>query len=269
MKKHLAIAFSLILTLPLLASCGSKQSASASKTIKVGVVGENNEQWKPISEMLKKDGYKLELVKFSSYNIPNEALNNGEIDLNAFQHHAFLDKEISNKGYKLTAIGDTIIAPLGLYSKKIHKLSELRDGAKIAIPSDPTNGGRALKVLESAGLIKVRKDAGLSPELSDITENPKNIEFVPVEAAQTYRLLDDLDAAIINGGHAVDHGLNPSKDAIYLESAENNPYINCIAVRTADKDNPVYKKVVEYYHSDAVRKVLEDVYKGAYIPAWK
>ena len=254
------------------AACGNSKDNKEKTTIKLGVVGENNEQWTPVIDKLKGEGITLELVKFADYTQPNTALADGEIDLNAFQHYAYLNNEVKDKGLKIEVIGETIIAPLGLYSRKVKDVKELGDGATIAIPSDATNGGRSLKVLESAGLIKVNESAGYTPTLQDITENPKNIKFTEVEAAQTPRLLDDVDAAIINGGHAIDAGLNPNNDSIYLESVSegsDNPYINVIVARSDDKDNENYKKVVDYFRSDEVAKVIEDTYKGAYIPAWK
>ena len=241
-------------------------------TVKLGVVGENNEQWKPVIVALAKENITLELVKFADYTLPNQALADGEIDLNAFQHYAFLKNEVKDKGLKLTAIGETIIAPLGLYSKKIKSISELKEGDKIAIPNDATNGGRSLKVLESAGLIKVNPDAGYVPTVNDITENPLKFEFYEVEAAQTASLLPDVAAAIINGGHAVDAGYFPQTDAIYLETVaqgSDNPYINIIVARTADKDKELYKKVVDAFRTDEVAEVIKTAYKGAYIPAWK
>ena len=253
-------------------TAGESTKAEVYTTIKLCVVGENNEQWTPVIEAMAKDGITLELVKFADYSLPNRALNDGEIDLNAFQHKAYLANDIKDNGYKIEAIGDTIIAPLGVYSKKITDLSELKDGDTIAIPSDATNGGRALKVLESAGVIKVNPEAGYTPTLSDITENPKNIKFTEVEAANTPSLLPDVAAAVINGGHAVDNGLNPEKDSIYLEKTEegaDNPYVNIIVARIEDKDNENYQKVVKAFQSDDVKKVIEDTYKGAYIPAWK
>lgn len=258
-------------------TAAESSKADAAKTegtskVKLGVVGENNEQWNPVIEAMAKEGVTVELVKFADYSLPNRALNDGEIDLNAFQHKAYLANDIKDNGYKIEAIGDTIIAPLGVYSKKIKDLSELNDGDTIAIPNDATNGGRALKVLESAGVIKVNPDAGYTPTLNDITENAKNIKFTEVEAANTPSLLPDVAAAVINGGHAVDNGLNPKTDSIFLEKVEDgvdNPYVNIIVARSEDKDNEIYKKIVKAYQSDDVKKVIEEVYKGAYIPAWK
>jgi len=262
---------------------GQSDSKSAEKTssetdkgeevvIKLGVVGENNEQWDPVIEKLAEDNIKLELIKFADYSLPNRALNDGEIDLNAFQHYAYLNKDVESNGYKIEAIGDTLVAPLGVFSNKIKDLSELKDGDTIAIPNDATNGGRALKVLEAAGVIKVDPAAGYTPTLNDITENPKNIKFEEVEAANTASLLPDVAAALINGGHAIDNGLNPKTDSIYLEKVEGgseNPYINVIVARTEDKDNENYKKVVEYFRTPEVAQKIEEVYKGAYLPTWK
>lgn len=262
---------------------GQSDSKSAEKTssetdkgeevvIKLGVVGENNEQWDPVIEKLAEDNIKLELIKFADYSLPNRALNDGEIDLNAFQHYAYLNKDVESNGYKIEAIGETLVAPLGVFSNKIKDLSELKDGDTIAIPNDATNGGRALKVLEAAGVIKVDPEAGYTPTLNDITENPKNIKFEEVEAANTASLLPDVAAALINGGHAIDNGLNPKTDSIYLEKVEGgseNPYINVIVARTEDKDNANYKKVVEYFRTPEVAQKIEEVYKGAYLPTWK
>lgn len=240
-------------------------------TVKVGVVGENNEQWDVVKETLAKENITLELVKFSDYTLPNQALADGETDLNAFQHKAFLQNEIKTKGYEITDIGDTLIAPLGLFSQKIKSVSEIKKGDKIAIPNDAVNGGRALKVLEAQGLLKVDPGKGYSPTVADITDNPLELDIVEVDASQTASLLPDVTAALINGGYAVDFGLNPKTDSIALEeviSGSDNPFINVIAARTADKDNPIYKKVVEAYQTDEVKKVIEDTYKGAYIVAW-
>lgn len=260
----LVLALVLSLSLPLL--------AEEKKVVKLGLVGENSEQWEPVIKRLAEEGVTLELVKFADYTLPNRALQDKEIDLNAFQHYAFLNKEIETFGYELTVIGDTIIAPLGLYSKKIKSVDELKEGDKIAIPSDPTNGGRSLKLLETAGLIKVDPEAGFLPEKADVTENKLNLDIIEVEAAQTASLLPDVAAAIINGGHAVDNGFYPQQDAIYLEQAggnTDNPFVNVIVARTADKDDPLYLKIAEYYRTPEVAEVIAEVYKGAYLPTWE
>ena len=172
--------------------------------VKIGVVGENNEYWKPIIEKLEAEGVKAELVRFSTYPLPNRALEDGEIDLNAFQTGAFLKTESDENGYHLTAIGTTIIAPLGLYSKKIQKITDIKDGDTLTVPSDPITTGRALRLLETAGYLKLNAEAGYLPGQSDIIENPKNLKFYWIDAANSYGTLDDVTAAFINGGYAVD-----------------------------------------------------------------
>lgn len=259
----LVLALVLSLSLPLL--------AEEKKVVKLGLVGENSEQWEPVIKRLAEEGVTLELVKFADYTLPNRALQDKEIDLNAFQHYAFLAKDSEAFGYDLAAIGDTIIAPLGLYSKKITDVSEIKQNDKIAVPNDPTNEGRALKLLETAGLIKVDPAVGFLPEKSDITDNPLNLDIIEVEAAQTAGLLPDVAAAIINGQHAVDNNLFPQTDAIFLETAggnTDNPFVNVVAARSEEKDNPLYKKVVEYFRTQEVADVLLTLYKGAYLPTW-
>ena len=266
MKKIIIIALVSALLLSL-----SIPSLAEQTVIKLGLVGENSEQWVPVINKLAEEGITLELVKFADYTLPNRALQDKEIDLNSFQHYAFLEKDSAAFGYSLVAIGDTIIAPLGLYSHKIKDVSEIKANDKIAVPNDPTNEGRALKLLETAGLIKVDPEVGFLPEKSDITDNPLNLDIIEVEAAQTAALLPDVAAAIINGQHAVDHQLFPQTDAIFLETAggnTNNPFVNIVAARAEDKDNPLYKKVADYFRTQEVAEILLREYKGAYLPAW-
>lgn len=279
-KKALALALTLALTL---SACGAPKSdtppADGGGTgdtgkvteVTVGVVGSNNEQWDTVNELLSKDNIKVKLIEFSEYKLPNAALDNGEIDLNAFQHKAYLEKEIADLGYDISILGDTILAPLSLYSNYITDIQELKEGDKIAVPSDPTNEGRCFKILESAGVIEVDPAAGYIPEIKDITSNPLKLEFVEVEAANTASLLPDVTAAFVNGAHAVDNGLKVA-DAVYTEQVQagsDNPYINIIACRTEDVNNEVYQKVLAAYQSDATAQAILDVYQGAYIPAWK
>lgn len=248
--------------------------AQTLKVVKVGVVGENNEDWKYVKEQVKKDGIDLELVKFADYTLPNRALNEGEIDLNAFQHVAYFNTEVSQKGFKLIRFADTYISPLGIYSKKIKNVNELADGATIAIPNDVTNGGRALKVLEQAGLIKLDASKGYAASVRDIQENSKNLKFYEVDAGNTPSLLPDVDAAIINSNYCQDNGINPLTDAIFSDVvgnnvASDNPYINIIAVREADKDNETYKVIAKAYQTKEVADILLKTYKGANQPVFK
>ena len=277
-KKALALALTLALTL---SACGASKTdtppadndgdSGQITEVTLGVVGSNNEQWDTVNELLAKDNIKVKLIEFSEYKLPNAALDNGEIDLNAFQHKAYLEKEIADLGYDISVLGDTILAPLSLYSNYITDIQELKEGDKIAVPSDPTNEGRCFKILESAGVIEVDPAAGYIPEIKDITSNPLKLEFVEVEAANTASLLPDVTAAFVNGGHAVDNGLKIA-DAVYTEQVEpgsDNPYINIIACRTEDLNNEVYQKVLAAYQSDETAQTILDVYQGAYIPAWK
>lgn len=244
--------------------------------VKVGVVGAYNAQWDTVNEILKKDNIEVKLVKYSDYATPNRALNDGDIDLNAFQHKAFLKNDIARNGYKIEAIGDTLITPLCVFNNKdrIKSMSEIKDGDVIAIPSDLTNGGRALKVLESAGLIKVDPAKGYTPTKADITEYVKKIKIREAESGILARILPDVSAALINGGNAFTAHLDPAKDSIYQENLDPKvnqaapQLVNVIAARSEDKDNPTYKKVVDAYHTDAVAKTLLDAYKGAFLPAW-
>ncbi|MGN0909669.1 MAG: MetQ/NlpA family ABC transporter substrate-binding protein, partial [Succinivibrio sp.] len=244
--------------------------------VKVGVVGAYNAQWDTVNEILKKDNIEVKLVKYSDYATPNRALNDGDIDLNAFQHKAFLKNDVDRNGYKIESIGDTLITPLCVFNNKerIKSMSDIKDGDVIAIPSDLTNGGRALKVLESAGLIKVDPAKGYTPTKADITQYVKKIKIREAESGILARILPDVSAALINGGNAFTAHLDPTKDSIYQENLDPKvnkaapQLVNVIAARSADKDNPTYKKVVDAYHTDAVAKTLLDEYKGAFIPAW-
>lgn len=243
--------------------------------VKVGVVGSYNDQWDTVNELLADDNIKIELVSFSSYAEPNSALNNGDIDMNAFQHHAFLEKEIADCGYEITAIGDTIIAPLGIYPNKdkISSVEDFKDGDIIAIPSDATNGGRALKILEEIGLIEVDPSKGYLPTVADITKYNVAIEIKEAESATLSSILPDVTAALINGGNAYSAGLSPVSDTIYLEDVNKVEDIdrlkNLIAVQSDEVDNEVYKKVVEAYQTEEVKQTLEDSYNGAFLPAWE
>ncbi|MBQ9275812.1 MAG: MetQ/NlpA family ABC transporter substrate-binding protein [Succinivibrio sp.] len=258
------------------ASSGSAGKAAETAQVvelKLGVVGEHNEPWESVAERLKAQGIKLTLVKFADYTLPNRALNDGELDLNAFQHVAYLNNDIESNGYKLTRIANTIIVPLGLYSHKIKNVSEIKEGDTIAIPNDPTNGGRALKVLELAGLIKVDPAKGYVPTVRDIVENPKNIKIYEVDAGNTPSLLPDVAAAIINSNYAIDNGINPRTDAIFSDAigevAEDNPYINIIAAREDNKDNPAFEKVIKTYQTRETVEIIDKISHGNEIPVFK
>ncbi|MEA5050698.1 MAG: MetQ/NlpA family ABC transporter substrate-binding protein [Oscillospiraceae bacterium] len=279
MKKLLAIA--LILTLALsFAACGSKteetqqtgDTAAKQTVVKLGVIGENNEYWQPVVDELAKEGVTLQFVTFSDYSLPNKALADGEIDLNAFQHYKYFNNECATQGYDLVAIGETVIAPLSLYSDYIKDISEIKDGDKIAIASDSTNGGRAIKLLESLGFLEVDPSVGWVPSVSDITKYNVKIELVELEASNIPAALPDVTAAFINGAVAIDAGLKPNEDAIYMEKQEEgseNPYINIIAARAEDANNELYLHIVDLFRSDAVAKIINEQYGGALVPVWE
>ncbi|MEA4911217.1 MAG: MetQ/NlpA family ABC transporter substrate-binding protein [Oscillospiraceae bacterium] len=274
MKKLLAIALILALSLSF-AACGKSSEAETAvepTVVKLGVIGENNEYWQPVVDALAAENVTLEFVTFSDYSLPNKALADGEIDLNSFQHYKYFNNECATQGYDLVAIGETIIAPLSLYSDVITDISEIKDGDKIAIASDSTNGGRAIKLLESLGFIEVDPAVGWVPAVSDITKYNVQIEIVELEASNIPAALPDVTAAFINGAIAIDAGFKPLEDAIYMEKQEEgveNPYINIIAARAEDADNELYLHIVDLFRSDAVAKILNEQYGGAIVPIWE
>lgn len=277
-KAFLATAIATIL----LTGCGKDNTATseaskttesvASKEVKIGLVGEHNEEWQYVQKKLADQGIKLTIVKFADYTLPNRSLNDGEIDLNAFQHVAFLNAENEQKGFHNVPIGDTIIAPLGLYSKKVKSVSEIKEGDTIAIPNDVTNGGRALKVLELAGLIKLKDPSSYTPSVRDISENPLNIKFYEADAGNLPSLLPDVTASIINNNYCFDNGIDPLKDAIFSDGTgkidPSNPYINIIAAKEERKDDPLFKEVVKAYQTKEVADLIYKYHKGS-VPVFK
>lgn len=238
------------------------------KPLKVGVTaGPHAEIFEVVKKVAEKDGLKIQIVEFSDYIQPNAALNAGDLDVNSYQHLPYLEAQIKDRGYKLTSIAYTVNFPMGVYSKKVKSLSDLQAGARVGIPNDPTNGGRGLLVLESAGLIKLKPEAGLKATPLDIADNPKKIRIVELDAAQLPRALDELDAAAINTNYAIPAGLSPTKDAIASEGAKA-PYVNIIAVRTQDKDKPEFARLVKAYRSDEVKAFVEQKYQKAVVTAW-
>jgi len=254
LQSALALALAATLSSPLLAQ---------DKPIKVGVTaGPHAQIFEQVKKVAEKDGLKIQIVEFSDYVQPNAALAAGDLDANSYQHKPYLDQQVKDRGYKLVSAGYTVNYPIGLYSKKVKSLAELKEGAKFGIPNDPTNGGRVLLVLQDKGLIKLRPEAGLKATPLDVIDNPKKLKFVELDAAQLARSLDDLDAAAINTNFALSAGLNPAKDAIAQESAKS-PYVNIIAVREQDKDKPWVAKLVKAYHSEEIRKYIQTEFKGA------
>lgn len=275
MKKVLTIAVSLLLVLSLV-GCGGGNKAPATPdadgniTVKVGVVGEKNEVWEFVADKLAKEGIIIKLVTFTDYQQPNDALASGDLDLNSFQHYKFLNQYNTDKGTDLIAIGDTIIAPLALYSNQIQSIDEFGEGDRIAIPEDPTNYSRSLALLETAGLITLDHSV-TNPGLEDVVENPLGLDILPMDPSQTVRALDDVKASVINNDFAEDAGLTAKEDGIFVEPVNefSQPYINVIAARAEDANNEIYLKIVDAYQQDDTKEVIDEVYHGSQIPAWE
>lgn len=219
-----------------------------------------------IKPELKKSGFDLEIKEFNDYVIPNLATNDGEIDANFFQHIPYLEEFNKNKGTNLVKTVAVHLEPMGIYSKKIKNLNELKDKAKVSIPNDPTNESRALDVLADAGLIELDSKVELKTPL-DITKNPKNLNFIEIDAASVPRTLDDVDIAVINTNFALNAGFNPLKDALKLES-KDSPYANIIAVKKGNENNEKIKALDEAITSQTVKDFIEKKYNGAILPAF-
>lgn len=276
-KKTLVLVLSAAFLILSLTACGAKPAGdsgasggSEPATVKLGVVGAIYEDlWRPAQEALKAENIDLELVQFSDYVTPNNALANNEIDLNAFQHRIYLQSEIESAGYEIQTIGNTFIIPLNVYSQKVSSVEELEDGDVVAIPDDLTNGGRALKVLEAAGLITISQSAGFNPTLEDIEAYNVGITIEELKANVIPSVLPDVAAAVVNGNYALDFGLK-TEEAIYKDSVlDVEEYWNLIAARTADLSDPAkvdtYRKVVKAFQSEATEKVFNEDYGGYFI----
>ena len=267
------VACGLTLTL---AGCGETtepaQPAAAAKdaavTITVGASPvPHADILKFITPQLAKEGVTLKVMEFTDYIKPNLSLADKEIDANFFQHKPYLDEFCADRGLKLSSLTAVHIEPMGVYSRKVKGIADVAEGAQVAIPNDPTNGGRALKVLETAGLIKLKPEAGILATVGDVAENPKKVKFIEIESAQLPRALDDVDLAVINSNYALGANLNPLKDAIAIE-AKDSPYANVVAVRTGEENRAEFQKLKAALSSPELKKFLEEQYKGAVVPAF-
>lgn len=280
MKKIFTLLMTLVLAVAITGCGGGKQPASSGSgkpadgaqknvTLKVGATPvPHAEILEIVKPLLAKEGIDLQIVEFSDYVQPNLAVNDKELDANFFQHIPYLDNFVAeHKDVKLKNAGGVHIEPMGIYSHKVKKLDELKDGASIAIPNDPTNGGRALNILAKAGLLKLKDGVGIAATVNDIVENPKNLKIQEAEAAMLPRTLDDVDLAVINSNFAMEAKLNPTKDAIFIEP-KDSPYANIVAVRKGDENRPEIQKLKKALLTDDVRKFLEDKYKGSIVPAF-
>lgn len=264
MKKIIATVLSAAVVFGFV-SCGK----SSGNVVKIGVTGSVYEDlWEPARQSLKAQGIELQLVQFADYVTPNNSLANGEIDLNGFQHRIFFETDTKNHGYDIKIIGNTFLTPLNVYSNKIKSIDELKEGDVVAIPNDVTNGGRAIKVLESAGLVVLREGAGFNPTVNDIVENPKKIEIKELAANAIPSVLNDVTAAAINGNYALDFKIDP-KTAIVTDTLSDKEYWNLIAARTsdlADKEKvALFDKVVKAYQTEETLKLYNEKFSGYYV----
>lgn len=261
MKKNVLIT--VVLTLVLLVS-----GTAAAEVLKVGATPvPHAEILEIVVPLLKEAGITLEIIEFTDYVRPNLALQDGELDANFFQHVPYLLGFNSDRGTDLVSLAEIHIEPLGVYSEKYAALDELPKKAQIAIPNDVTNGGRALLLLQQAGLIKLDPQAGIEPTVYDLLENNLEVRFSELEAAQLSRVLPDVDAAVINGNYALQAGLNSIEDSIFLEGSES-PYVNVVAVRAGDAEKPALLKLAEVLRSDEVRSFILSKYGGSVVPVF-
>lgn len=276
MKKRsiLSIVLAGVVTFGLVGCGNTSSTVSASskddKVIRIGVTPKPHEEIVNVAKpLLEKEGYKVEITEFNDYVQPNTAVQEGELDANYFQHLPYLKEQNASQGYNLVSVAAIHLEPMGLYSHKIKSLGELKDGATIAIPNDATNEARALRLLETNGLIKVAAGDLVTPK--DITENPKNLKFTELEAAAIPRAVDDVDAAVINGNYALEANFNPSKDAIIIEDKDSDaakPYANIIAVKAGNENEQKIKDLVKAMTSPEVKDFINKEYKGSVIPVF-
>ncbi|WP_024507329.1 MetQ/NlpA family ABC transporter substrate-binding protein [Bradyrhizobium sp. ARR65] len=238
------------------------------ETIRVGVTaGPHAEIMDVVKKVAAERGLDIKVVEFTDYVIPNQALALKDIEANSFQHEPYLKNQISKTGWKIVKVANTIASPQGVYSLKYKKLSDLPEGARVAIANDPSNGARGLMILALHGVIKLKDPNNVASTVADITDNPKKLRFVELDAAQLPRALQDVDLVAINNNYAVQAGLNPAVDAIAHENVEG-PWVNILAVREEDEDKPWVQQLIAAYHSDPVREFLDKRFKGTYLAAW-
>jgi D-methionine transport system substrate-binding protein len=252
----------------LLSMAAALPAAAQTQIVRIGATpGPHAQILEVVKPIAAKKGIDLRIVEFSDYVVPNAALADGELEANSFQNQPYLDNQKADRGYKIESVAPTLNFPIGVYSKRHKAWDAVPNAATIAIPNDPTNGGRALLLLQDKGILKLKAEVGFKPTVADIVENTKKLKFVEIDAAQAPRVLDDVDAAVVNTNYASQAGLNPVKDAILREDPKG-PYVNLIVVRTEDKDKPWVKALVEAYRSPEVKKFVEEKFSGAVLTSW-
>ncbi len=250
--------------------CGGTQ-ADGKKPLKVGVVSGPERSLSETAKKIAKEKYDLEveLVEFNDYVLPNAALNQGEIDVNAYQHKPLLDEQSKQRGYKLAVVGNSFVYPIVGYSRKIKSIDELKEGDTIVIPNDPSNSGRSLLLLEKQGLIKLKEGVGILPTLLDVADNPKKLKILELDAPQLPRILDDKEVtiAIINTNFAALANLDASKDGIFRED-KDSPYVNIIVAREDNKNDERIQQFVKSFQTDEVNQTAIKTFKGGAIKGW-
>ncbi|UVC16160.1 MetQ/NlpA family lipoprotein [Mesorhizobium onobrychidis] len=240
----------------------SSAFAEDKKAVKVGIIsGEDEDVWRVVTAQAAEKGLTIETVVFNDYTQPNEALERGEIDANAFQHKPYLDNQIKTQGYHIVPVGYTGVWPIGLYSKKHTDVADLPEGAVIGVPNDPSNEGRALRVLQNEGLIKLKDGTGILATTADIADNPKKLVIKELDAGIVGRSVEDLDAAVVNTDWALKSGLTP-ENRVAQEPIADNPYRNFIAVKAGNENEPWVKTLVASFQNEAVKAEFDKVYKG-------
>ncbi len=275
MKKYIIAGLAALTAAALLAGCGGSSKTEAPKAapekteITVGATaGPHAEVVEAAAKEAEKHGLKVNVREFSDYITPDQALEDGELDLAVYQHKPFLENFNQQKGAHLTAIGNAILMRMGIYSNSVKDVKDIPDGGVVSIPNDPTNEGRGLQLLQQAGLIKLKDGAGNAATPADIVENPKHLTFRELEAAQLPRSLDDVDASVITMNYVMSSGLSPKDQGIFLEDKDNPLAVMIIAAREKDKDDPAYAKFAAAYQSDSVKQFIAETYKGTIEPAW-
>jgi D-methionine transport system substrate-binding protein len=242
--------------------------AVRAETLRVGVTaGPHAEIMDVVKKVAAERGLDIKVVEFTDYVVPNQALALGDLEANSFQHEPYLKNQISKTGWKIVKVANTIGSPQGVYSLKYKRLDDLPEGARVAIANDPSNGARGLMILALHGVIKLKDPSNVASTVTDITDNPKKLKFVELDAAQLPRALQDVDLVSINNNYAVQAGLNPATDAIAREAADG-PWVNILVVREEDKDKPWVAQLIDAYHSQAVKDFLDKRFKGTYIATW-
>jgi D-methionine transport system substrate-binding protein len=266
LRAALPLFLGAVLTAVSVAGCGGGNAAGdPNAALKVGVSPVPHAQiLKYVADNLAEDkGLKIDVVEFTDYVQPNTALVDGSLDANYFQTVPYLDEFKAKSGAEVDWIAPVHIEPLGVYSKKFKKLTDLPSGAKVAVANDATNEARGLKLLQDNGLIKIKAGSEKSATIRDVADNPKNLQFVELEAAQLPRSLDDTDASVVNGNYAIDAGLKPADDALALEKAENNPNANGLVTRTELKDDKRIRQLAELLQSQQVKDYIKQTFNGS------